>query len=89
MGFYAIRDYRPISAKRISPLCISVMIQLALDNKGCLVFGLFSHFTLRRSCVNRNSLFQFQDRSRPPLMPRPPPALTTASILKFRGKHSP
>jgi len=30
-----------------------------------------------------------QDRSRPPLLPRPPSALTTASILKFRGKHSP
>ena len=79
MGFYAIRDYSSISVK----------IQLALDNKGRLVFGPFSHFTLRRSCANENFLFQFQDRSRPPLMPRPPPALTTASILKFRGKHSP
>ena len=24
---------------------------------------------------------------RPPLMPRPPSALTTASIMKYRGKH--
>ena len=80
MVFYAIRDYSPIS----------VNIQLALDNKGRLVFGPFSHFTLHLQVLRQlKSLFQFQDRSRPPLMPRPPPALTTASILKFRGKHSP
>ena len=29
-----------------------------------------------------------QDKSRPPLMPRPPSAITTASILKYRGKHT-
>ena len=26
------------------------------------------------------------ERARPPLLPRPPSALTTASILKYRGK---
>ena len=60
MGFYAIRDYRPISAKRISPLCISVMIQLALDNKGCLVFGLFSRFTLRSPASIEILYFNFR-----------------------------
>ena len=27
------------------------------------------------------------DKPRPPLLPRPPSVLTTASILKYRGKH--
>ena len=27
------------------------------------------------------------EKSKPALLPRPPPSLTTPSILKFRGKH--
>ena len=50
MGFYAIRGYSSIFVK----------IQMALDNKGRLVFGPFSHFTLRRSCANKNLYFNFR-----------------------------
>ena len=27
------------------------------------------------------------EKAKPALLPRPPPSLTTPSILKFRGKH--